>query len=72
MTKQTKNWRERIDELKFYTGARWLADMWQKQKDETAIEIDLPTHSKEELKEIIDEILDTRTQEIIKEKEKKP
>ena len=62
-----KNWRERIDELKFYTGSRWLADMWQKQKDETTIEIDLPTHSKEELKEIIDEILDQRTHEIIEE-----
>ena len=60
---EQKNWRERIDELRFYTGSRWLADMWQKQKDETTIEIDLPTHSKKELKEIIDEILDQKDKE---------
>lgn len=45
-----KTFEEKLDDLKFYTGAKWLADMWQEQKDNTSIEIKLPRYCKAELK----------------------
>lgn len=51
-----------FEEKKLVTGAMWLVKMWEKNKNNTEIEIELPEHIKDEFRYLIDSLINKTVQ----------